>query len=190
MASLTRWTRVRKLWETVEDRGAWRAAVHGITETRTRLGDGRTAISKSRRSNEGRSNLSVIRSRANPKGKRSTQWKQPPQGVDALERLCSEGRNPHSSGSTGFQRGLTNPVGWSRDQALPWLSPGPTAVPRHHCRNLGKIPCRERSSANSHQLEVKAEPLKRKKIKFYLMILVRVSLLPEGRAKTSAPINE
>ena len=130
----------------------------------------------------------TLKAREAPSG--NTHWKQPPQGVDALERLCSEGRNPHSSGSTGFQCGLTNPVGWSRDQALPWLSPGPTAVPRHHCRNLGKIPCRERSSANSHQLEVKAEPLKRKKIKFYLMILVRVSLLPEGRAKTSAPINE
>ena len=130
----------------------------------------------------------TLKAREAPSG--NTQWKQPPQGVDALKRLCSKGRNPHSSGSTGFQRGLTNPVGWSRDQTIPWLSPDPTAVPRHHCRNLGKIPCRERSSANSHQLEVKAEPLKRKKIKSYLMILVRVSLLPEGRAKTSAPINE
>ena len=52
--------------------------------------------------------------------------------MDALKRLCSEGRNPHFSSFTGFQPGLTNPVGWSRDQALPWLSPGPTAVPRHH----------------------------------------------------------
>ena len=26
-----------KLWETAEDRGAWRAAVHGVTKSRTRL---------------------------------------------------------------------------------------------------------------------------------------------------------
>ena len=30
---------LRKLWETVKDRGAWRAAVHGVTETRTQLSD-------------------------------------------------------------------------------------------------------------------------------------------------------
>ena len=28
-----------KHWETVEDRGAWRAAVLGVTKSRTRLGD-------------------------------------------------------------------------------------------------------------------------------------------------------
>ena len=28
-----------KLWETVEDRGAWRAAVRGFTKSRTRLND-------------------------------------------------------------------------------------------------------------------------------------------------------
>ena len=26
-----------KLWEMVKDRGAWRAAAHGVTETRTQL---------------------------------------------------------------------------------------------------------------------------------------------------------
>ena len=29
MASLTQWTQVSKLWETVRDRDAWSAAVHG-----------------------------------------------------------------------------------------------------------------------------------------------------------------
>ena len=28
-----------KLWETVEDRGTWWAAVHGVTNSRTRLSD-------------------------------------------------------------------------------------------------------------------------------------------------------
>ena len=28
---------LRKLWEIVEDRGAWRAAVHGIAKNQTRL---------------------------------------------------------------------------------------------------------------------------------------------------------
>ena len=43
---------LRKLRETVEDRGVWRAAVCGVTETRTQFSDRRTAILKSRRSNE------------------------------------------------------------------------------------------------------------------------------------------
>ena len=28
-----------KLWETVEDRGAWRATVHGVTKSQTCLSD-------------------------------------------------------------------------------------------------------------------------------------------------------
>ena len=30
---------LNKLWKTVEHRGAWRAAVHGVTKTWTRLSD-------------------------------------------------------------------------------------------------------------------------------------------------------
>ena len=30
---------LRKLWEIVEDRGAWRAAIHEVTKSRTRLSD-------------------------------------------------------------------------------------------------------------------------------------------------------
>ena len=29
-----------ELWETVMDREAWRTAIHGVTESRTRLSDG------------------------------------------------------------------------------------------------------------------------------------------------------
>ena len=31
--------RLSKFWEIVEDRGAWRAAVHGVTNSQTRLSD-------------------------------------------------------------------------------------------------------------------------------------------------------
>ena len=30
---------LRKFWEMVIDRGAWHAAVHGVTKSRTRLSD-------------------------------------------------------------------------------------------------------------------------------------------------------
>ena len=33
-----------KLWETVKDRGAWRAAVHGVTKSWTALSDWTTAL--------------------------------------------------------------------------------------------------------------------------------------------------
>ena len=32
-----------KLWEIVKDRGAWHAAVHGVTKGQTRLSEGTTA---------------------------------------------------------------------------------------------------------------------------------------------------
>ena len=37
-----------KLWEIVEDRGAWRAAVHGVAKNQTRLSDWRTAMKEAR----------------------------------------------------------------------------------------------------------------------------------------------
>ena len=33
-----------ELWEMVKDREAWRAAVHGVTKSRTRLSDGTTLL--------------------------------------------------------------------------------------------------------------------------------------------------
>ena len=32
-------TNLSKFWETVKDRGAWHAAVHGVTKSLTRLSD-------------------------------------------------------------------------------------------------------------------------------------------------------
>ena len=47
MASLTQWTEsVGRLWEIVEDREAWRAAVHGVTKSQTRLSDWTTRRKK------------------------------------------------------------------------------------------------------------------------------------------------
>ena len=39
MALLTQWTSLSKLREAVEDRGAWRAAVHGVAKNQTKLSD-------------------------------------------------------------------------------------------------------------------------------------------------------
>ena len=39
----TSWSKLR---ETVKDREAWHAAVHGVTKSRTRLGDGTTTLVK------------------------------------------------------------------------------------------------------------------------------------------------
>ena len=35
----SRYVNASKLWKTVEDRGAWHAAVHGVTKSQTRLSD-------------------------------------------------------------------------------------------------------------------------------------------------------
>ena len=39
-----------KLWETVKDREAWHAAVHGISKNRTQLSDSTTAMVTENRS--------------------------------------------------------------------------------------------------------------------------------------------
>jgi len=39
-------TNLSKLWEIVEDRGAWRAAVHGVTKSQTGLSDQTTITTK------------------------------------------------------------------------------------------------------------------------------------------------
>ena len=42
-----------KLWDTVKDREAWRAAVHGVAKCQTRLSDGTTTAQKDGRRNYG-----------------------------------------------------------------------------------------------------------------------------------------
>ena len=39
MASRTQWTCLSELWEMVMNSEAWRAAIHGVTKSRTRLSD-------------------------------------------------------------------------------------------------------------------------------------------------------
>ena len=44
MASLTQWTCIWVNWEIVKDREAWRAAIHGVTKSRTWLSNWTTSL--------------------------------------------------------------------------------------------------------------------------------------------------
>ena len=46
LASLTQWAQISKLWEIVEDRETWPAAVPGVTKNETRLSDWITAMGR------------------------------------------------------------------------------------------------------------------------------------------------